>query len=92
MDPTIAATVIGVLYPASLAVLVISFTRLRSDLHAGFDRLEARFDKTEEKFDAGFDKMDSRFDRLEAKFDDLELALVGKGQRTDLEAPSGADD
>ena len=81
MGPTIAVIVIGMLYPVSFAAFVISFARLRSDLHAGFDRIEARFDK-----------MDGRFDRLEAKFDDLELALAGKGQRTGPEVPSGVDD
>ena len=85
MGSAVAVIVIGVLYPLSFAALVISFARLRSDLHAGFDRIEARFDKMDEKFDG-------RFDRLEAKFDDLESALVGKGQRTGPEVPSGVDD
>ena len=91
------------LYPASFAVFVISFTRLRSDLHAGFDRLEARFDETDKKFDGHFDrleakfdemdeKFDGHFDRLEAKFDDLDRTLARIGHLTGPDDSSGTDD
>jgi len=46
MDVILAAIVIGGLYPTSLAAFIIQFVRLRSDMHASFDRLEARFDST----------------------------------------------
>ena len=72
MDPTIAVIVIGVLYPVSFASFVLSFARLRSDMHARFDRLEARFDRLAEKFEG-------RFDQLEAKVDSLDMALSRKG-------------
>ena len=107
MGATIAVIVIGVLYPASFAVFVISFTRLRSDLHAGFDRLETRFDEIGEKFDEKFDdhldrldarfdrmdeKFDGHFDRLEAKFDRLDMTLARIGHLTGPDNSSGADD
>ena len=84
MDPTIAVIVIGVLYPVSFAAFVFQFARLRSDLHAGFDRLEVRFDEMDEKFDA-------HFDQLGAKFDDLDMALARKRAVDRPEEPSGAD-
>ncbi len=49
----LAAIVIGGLYPASLAAFIIQFVRLRSDMHAGFDRLETRFDEL-------FDRLESQ--------------------------------
>ena len=69
MDAILAAIVIGGLYPASLAVFLIQFTRLRSDMHTGFDRLEARFDQL-------FDRLDSGFNQLEAKVDGLIASLA----------------
>lgn len=85
MGPTVAVIVIGVLYPVSLAAFVLSFARLRSDMHAGFDRLEARFDQIEAR-------LDRRFERLEAKFGDLDMALARGEQLTRPGVPSGADD
>ena len=60
MDVIVAAIVIGGLYPASLAAFIIQFARLRSDMHAGFDRLEARFDRLEARFDELFDRLESQ--------------------------------
>ena len=84
MGPIIAVIVIGVLYPVSFVVFIISFTRLRSDMHAGFDRidagfdrLDAGFDRLDEKFDARFDRLEARFDRLEARFDRLDATVDG---------------
>ena len=77
MDMILAAIVIGGLYPASLAVFVIQFARLRSDMHAGFDRLEAR--------------LDSGFDRLDVSVDSLTATLDRSGLLTDPD-DSGADD
>ncbi len=85
MGSTAAAIVIGVLYPVSLAGLVISFVRLRSDMHAGFDRLDARFDQFEARFDR-------HCDRLEAKLDGLNMTLAREGPSIDSEVPLGADD
>lgn len=84
MGSTAAAIVIGVLYPVSLAGLVISFVRLRSDMHAGFDRLDARFDQFEARFDR-------HCERLEAKVDGLIMALARSGHLVDP-GLSDADD
>ena len=76
MNATVVATATGVLLPVSFAAFAIAFARLRSDLHAGFDRLEARFDnrfdRLEARFDNLSDRLDNRFDRLEAQFDRLD--------------------
>ena len=40
MDATVAATITGVLLSVSFAAYAMSFARLRSDMHAGFDRLD----------------------------------------------------
>ena len=60
MDATVAATITGVLLSVSFAAYAMSFARLRSDMHAGFDRLETHFDR----LDTHFDRMDTRFDEL----------------------------
>ena len=44
MDPTIAATVIGVLLSVCLAALATAFTWLRADMNSRFARLEAKVD------------------------------------------------
>ena len=64
MDATVAATITGVLLSVSFAAYAMSFARLRSDMHAGFDRLEAHFDR-----------LDTHFDRLDTHFDELTTAL-----------------
>ena len=92
MGPTVAVIVVGVLYLASFAALVVSFARLRSDMHAGFDRLDDRFDRLDDRFDQLEAKFDRHFDRLEAKFDGLIMGLARSGHLTDSEVPSGADD
>ena len=51
MDATVAATITGVLLSVSFAAYAMSFARLRSDMHAGFDRLEAHFDRMDTRFD-----------------------------------------
>ena len=84
MGPTVAVIFIGVLYAISFAAFIISFARLRSDMHAGFDRLEARLDSR-------FDRLDSRFDRLEARPHDLIVAPENAGRSTEPRA-SSADD
>ena len=60
MGVILAAIVIGGLYPASLAAFIIQFIRLRSDMHAGFDRLETRFDRLEARFDERFDRLENQ--------------------------------
>ena len=45
MDATVAATITGVLLSVSFAAYAMSFSRLRSDMHAGFDRLDTHFDR-----------------------------------------------
>ena len=77
MDATVAATVIGVLLSVSSAAYAMAFARLRSDMHAGFDRLDARFER-----------LDTRFGHLEARFDDLILAFGRSGEPTE---PSDSD-
>ncbi len=44
MDPTIAATVIGVLLSVCLAALTTGFAWLRADMNSRFERLEAKVD------------------------------------------------
>ena len=51
MDATVAATITGVLLSVSFAAYAMSFARLRSDMHAGFDRLDTRFDRMDTRFD-----------------------------------------
>ena len=51
MDPTIAATVIGVLLSVCLAALATAFTWLRADMNAGFDKVDDCFERLEEKVD-----------------------------------------
>ena len=51
MDPTIAATVIGVLLSVCFAALATAFAWLRSDMNAGFDKVDDRFERLEEKVD-----------------------------------------
>ena len=98
MDVILAVIVIGGLYPASLAAFIIQFARLRSDMHAGFDRIDTRFDRLDTRFDrleaqldGGFDRLDSGFGGLEEKVNDL-IATPDRNERlTDLDG-SGADD
>ena len=81
MDPTIAATVIGVLLTVAFGALATMFAWLRSDTNARFDKVDARFDK-----------VDARFERLEAKVDGLILGLTRRGFLSDPAEPPGADD
>lgn len=88
MDPTIAATVIGVLLTTAFGAFVTMLAWLRSDTNARFDKMDEKFDKVDDRFD----KVDARFERLEAKVDSLILGLTRRGFLTDPEGPSGADD
>jgi hypothetical protein len=81
MDPTIAATVIGVLLTVAFGGLATMLAWLRSDTNDRFDRVDTRFDK-----------VDVRFERLEAKVDGLILGLTRRGFLSDPEEPSTADD
>ena len=72
MDPTIAATVIGVLLTVAFGTFATMLAWLRSDTNARFDKVDARFDK-----------VDARFDRLEAKVDGLIMALARRGLLAD---------
>ena len=80
MDPTIAATVIGVLLSVCFAAFATAFAWLRTDINARFDKVDTRFDK-----------MDTRFDRLEAKVDGLIMTLARSGLLTEPD-DSGASD
>ena len=106
MDPTIAATVIGVLLSVCFAAFATAFAWLRTDIDARFDKLDdkvdarfdklddkvdTRFDKMDDKVDTRFDKMDTRFDRLEAKVDGLIMTLARSGLLTEPD-DSGASD
>ena len=77
MDPTIAATIIGVLMSVAFGAFATAFAWLRSDMIA-------RFDKMDEKWDA-------RFGRLETKVDGLIMTLARSGKLTEPE-DSHADD
>ena len=77
MDPTIAATVIGVLLSVCFGAFATAFAWLRADMNARFDKVDAR--------------SNTRFERLEAKVDSLILALARSGRLSDPDE-SGADD
>lgn len=51
VDPTIAATVIGVLLTFAFAAVATTLAWLRSDTNARFDRVDARFERLEAKVD-----------------------------------------
>ncbi len=84
MDPTIAATVIGVLLSFCFAAFATAFAWLRSDMNA-------RFDKVDDKVDTRFERLDTRFERLEAKVDGLIMRLARSGLLTEPD-DSGASD
>ena len=89
MDPTIAATVIGVLLSVCFAAFATAFAWLRTDTNARFDKVDTRFDKMDDKVDTRFDKMDTRFDRLEAKVDGLIMTLARSGLLTEPDDSEG---
>ena len=78
MDATVAATITGVLLSVSFAAYAMSFARLRSDMHAGFDRLEAYFDR-----------LDTHFDRMDTHFDGLTTALGCSAALTESDDSEG---
>ena len=78
MDATVAATITGVRLSVSFAAYAMSFARLRSDMHAGFDRLEAYFDR-----------LDTHFDRLDTHFDELTTALGCSAALTESDDSEG---
>ena len=88
MDPTIAATVIGVLMSVAFGAFATAFAWLRSDLIARLDKMD---DKVEARFDKMDEKVDTRFERLEAKVDGLIMTLGRSGQLREPE-DSDADD
>ena len=51
MDPTIAATIIGVLLTVAFGALTTMLAWLRSDTNARFDKVDVRFDRLEAKVD-----------------------------------------
>lgn len=69
MDPTVAATVIGVLMSVAFGAFATAFAWLRSDLGSRLDKMD--------------DKADARFERLEAKVDGLIMSLARNGYLTD---------
>ena len=83
MDPTVAATVIGVLLSVCFGAFATAFAWLRTDMNT-------RFDKMDDKVDARFDKADARFERLEAKVDGLIMMLARSGLLTEPD-DSGAN-
>ena len=95
MDPTIAATVIGVLMSVAFGAFATAFAWLRSDVVARLDKtddkVDTRFDKTDDKVDTRFDKMDdkvdTRFERLETKVDGLIMRLARSGLLAEPDDP-----
>ena len=85
MDATVAATITGVLLSVSFAAYAMSFARLRSDMHAGFDRLDTHFDR----LDTHFDRLDTHFDRLDTRFDELTTALGCSAALTESDDSEG---
>ena len=99
MDATVAATITGVLLSVSFAAYAMSFARLRSDMHAGFDRLDTHFDRMDTHFDrmdthfdrmdTHFDRMDTHFDRMDTHFDELTTALGCSAALTESDDSEG---
>ena len=81
MDPTIAATLIGIMVTALLGVFAGAFHLLRSDLRDL--RAENRADHRE---------TNTRIDRLEGKLDGLILALARAGFLVDPHPPQPPSD
>ena len=77
MDPTIAATVIGVLMSVAFGAFATAFAWLRSDLGSRLDKMD--------------DRADARFQRLEAKVDGLIMSLASSGYLTDPDASETND-
>ncbi len=78
MDPTIAASVIGVLLTVAFGAFATAFAWLRSDMNARFDKMD--------------DKVDARFERLEGKVDGLIMTLARNGYLTEPDSSPGSDD
>ena len=99
MDATVAATITGVLLSVSFAAYAMSFARLRSDMHAGFDRLDTHFDRMDTHFDrldthfdrmdTHFDRLDTHFDRMDTHFDELTTALGCSAALTESDDSEG---
>ena len=99
MDPTIAATLIGILVAALLGVVAGAFHLLRSDLKEYRGdlqefRTEYRADLQELRTENRADhrETNARIDRLEGKVDVLILALARAGFLTDPQTPPPATD
>ena len=88
MDPTIAATVIGVLLTVAFGAFATAFAWLRSDLGSRLDKMD---DKADARLDKMDDKADTRFERLEAKVDGLIMTLARNGYLTES-SESGTED
>ena len=80
MDPTVAATVIGVLMSVAFGAFATAFAWLRSDMNSRFDKVDARFERVE-----------ARFERLEAMVHSLTVESAPRWQQTDPD-DSRADD
>ena len=52
MDPTIAATVIGVLLSVAFGAFATAFAWLRADMNSRFDKVDTRFERLEAKVDS----------------------------------------
>lgn len=51
MDPTIAATIIGVLLTVAFGAVATMIAWLRSDTNTRFDKMDVRFERLEAKVD-----------------------------------------
>ena len=80
MDPTVAATVIGVLLSVCFGAFATAFAWLRTDMNARFDKMD---DKVDARFDKMDDKVEIRFERLETKVDGLIMTLARSGLLTE---------
>ena len=91
MDPTIAATIIGVLLTVAFGTFATMLAWLRSDTNSRFDNVDARFERLDARFDKMDDKVDARFERLEAKVDGLILGLTRRGFLPDSDTSTTDD-
>ena len=81
MDPTIAATAIGVLLSVCFGAFATAFAWLRADMNARFERLETRFERLE-----------TRLGQLEATVQALVMTLGRGGRLTDPGDPHADHD
>ena len=97
MEPTVIATIIGVIGTGLLGMFGYFIHSVRGDIRALEEKFDKRFEKIEEKFDKRFEKIEERLGALEVtvaamaatleQHSELLHHMMGHGERiTALEA------